>query len=108
MFSDQFSDVTSFNMVYTPGHNANKRPVRIWPGTGKPGMVGDMLGMAFFSRMLYSAGITWKAFLQFLITARAFSMYKTSAKPELYWNARRQELSKSDEQLETMYKGPPN
>ena len=101
---DQFSDVTSYNMVYTPGYDANKKPVRIWPGTGKPGMVGDVLGMAFFSRMLYSA----RDYLDNIPAVFNNCTCILNAQDEreardLYWDARRHELTKSDEELEKMY-----
>ena len=102
---DQFSDVTSYNMVYTPGYDANKKPVRIWPGTGKPGMVTVMYWEWHFSVGCCTLqGITWTTSpAVFPITALVFSMRKTNAKLGIYIGTQGDtNLTKSDEELEKM------
>ena len=102
---DQFTDVTSYSQIYTPGLSVNGKATRIWPGTGKPGMMSNSLGFAFFSRMLYTARDYLKVVPPVFNNCTVILDQKDEKEArDLYWDARRFEHEKSDEELEAMYR----
>ena len=102
---DQLTDVTSYISVYHPDGHANNTPDRMWPGTGKPGMLRNITGMSFFSRMLYGC----KDYLAnvppvFNNCTEVLDLQDELKARDLYWNARTQEHEKTMEELENMYR----
>ncbi len=87
------------------GLSVNGKATRIWPGTGKPGMMSNSLGFAFFSRMLYTARDYLKVVPPVFNNCTVILDQKDEKEArDLYWDARRFEHEKSDEELEAMYR----
>ena len=68
----------------------------MWPGTGKPGMLRNITGMSFFSRMLYGC----KDYLAnvppvFNNCTEVLDLQDELKARDLYWNARTQEHEKN-------------
>ena len=83
--ADQQTDVTSYVSVY---HPPKDKATRLWPGTGKPGMVNHVIGISFFSRILKSSApyLENVPFVFDSCTVIQSQMDEYTAR-ELYWKA---------------------
>ena len=99
--ADQQTDVTSYVSVYHPPNDA---ATRLWPGTGKPGMVNHTIGVSFFSRILKSSAPFLNRVPSIFNNCTSIqSQNDEYAARELYWNANQGEHTLTKEIQEEMY-----